>query len=167
MMEKESLNTNISKQISSEEVLRSVIEIITGIVGLIPEIPELEDMSTTELYVFLFTAVSKDASNSMLAKQLNISKSAVSIATKFLIEKNLIASKQSSRDRRHTFLVLTGYGKNVYKKLLGAFENLLANVYASLKDKDTAKLESAFEILESFAKRCKELKDSKYVTTEK
>jgi len=76
--------------LNPESILRNIVEIVTGMVSLIPEIPELEGMSTTELYVFLFSATSDKVSNGTLSKQLNISKAAVSIATKSLIKKGVI-----------------------------------------------------------------------------
>jgi len=156
------MDREIVRTVSSESVLKNIIEILTGIVGLIPEIDELENMSTTELYIFLFTAVSKSASNSMLSKQLNISKSAVSIATKSLLGRGLIDSKQSKEDRRQSFLILTKYGEEIYRKLLKAFEEILREVYRSIDKEGTDRLEDAFEVLVNFAKLCKRIKESKH-----
>lgn len=144
--------------ISTEDILKSVVEIVTGMVALIPEIPELEDMSTTELYVFLFSAVSDKVSNGILAKQLNISKAAVSIATKSLLKKGLIKTIQSQEDRRHFHIVLSQEGKNVYNKLLEAFGRIFEQLLVSLPKEEIMKLQIGFETMVRFSRMITEFK---------
>lgn len=140
------------KYLEPENILKSVVEIVTGMVSLIPEMPELEGMSTTELYVFLFSATFENVSNGTLAKQLNISKAAVSIATKSLIKKGVIKTIQSEEDRRHFYIVLSDEGKSLYKKLLKAFEDIFNKILSSLSKEELSNLQLGFEVMVKFSR---------------
>jgi DNA-binding MarR family transcriptional regulator len=144
--------------LNPESILRNIVEIVTGMVSLIPEIPELEDMSTTELYVFLFSAMSDKVSNGTLSKQLNISKAAVSIATKSLIKKGLIKTIQSEEDRRHFYIVLSDKGKSLYKKLLKAFEYIFNKILSLLSKEELSNLQLGFDVMVRFSRMLNEYK---------
>ena len=146
------------KYLEPENILKSVVEIVTGMVSLIPEMPELEGMSTTELYVFLFSATFENVSNGTLAKQLNISKAAVSIATKSLIKKGLIKTIQSEEDRRHFYIVLSDEGKSLYKKLLKAFQDIFNKILSTLSKEELSKLQFGFEVMVKLSRMLNEYK---------
>ncbi|MEJ5257244.1 MAG: MarR family transcriptional regulator [Fervidobacterium sp.] len=139
-----------------EEVLSDILNIITNMVSLLPEFQEIEDMSTTELYVFLFTAISdnqKDVSNTNLSKKLHISKSAVSVATKLLIKKGIIQAVQDIEDRRHSYLTLTPRGKAIFNEFKRSFGNLLNEVVSSMNEGELKKLTESFKMLAEFSKK--------------
>lgn len=65
----------------TRDILRKVLGIVSGLVRFIPEVTEMEKMRTTELYVFLFVGSEGRTMNSVLSKEIGISRSNVSIAT--------------------------------------------------------------------------------------
>ncbi|MGQ9856580.1 MAG: MarR family winged helix-turn-helix transcriptional regulator [Fervidobacterium sp.] len=139
-----------------EEILSDILNIITSMVSLLPEFQDIEDMSTTELYIFLFTAISdnqKDVSNTNLSKKLHISKSAVSVATKLLIKKGIIQAVQDIEDRRHSYLTLTTKGKAIFSEFKQSFERLLNEVVSSMNEDELRKLTESFKMLAEFSKK--------------
>ena len=74
----------------AKEVVKNIMEITTNFVNFIPQISEFEEMSTTELYIFLFIATNDKTFNNEISKKLGVSKSTVSMSLKKLIENKLI-----------------------------------------------------------------------------
>jgi len=134
------------------DILRKVVGIVSGLVKFIPEVVEIEKMSTTELYVFLFVGSEGRTMNSILSKELGISRPSVSIATKSLLKKGLIETHHDEDDRRFIYISLSQSGKTTFDKFLDAFGKIVANVLSKLSESEAAKLNESFEMLVKFVK---------------
>ncbi len=136
----------------TRDILRKVLGIVSGLVRFIPEVTEMEKMSTTELYVFLFVGSEGRTMNSVLSKEIGISRSNVSIATKSLLKKGLIEMHHDEDDRRFIYITLSQSGRATFDRFLDAFGRIIASVLSNLSERDAERLNESFEMIVKFVK---------------
>jgi len=134
----------------ARDILRKVLGIVSGLVRFIPEVTEMENMSTTELYVFLFVGSEGRTMNSALSKEIGISRSNVSIATKSLLKKGLIEMNHDEDDRRFIYITLSQSGRDTFDRFLDTFGRIIASVSSKLPESDAEKLNESFEMIVRF-----------------
>ncbi len=134
----------------TRDILRKVLGIVSGLVRFIPEVTEMEKMRTTELYVFLFVGSEGRTMNSVLSKEIGISRSNVSVATKSLLKKGLIEMHHDEDDRRFIYITLSQSGRVTFDRFLDAFGRIIVSVLSKLSESDAEKLNESFEMIVKF-----------------
>ena len=134
----------------TRDILRKVLGIVSGLVRFIPEVTEMEKMRTTELYVFLFVGSEGRTMNSALSKEIGISRSNVSVATKSLLKKGLIEMHHDEDDRRFIYITLSQSGRVTFDRFLDAFGRIIVSVLSKLSESDAEKLNESFEMIVKF-----------------
>ncbi|ABS61286.1 MULTISPECIES: MarR family winged helix-turn-helix transcriptional regulator [Fervidobacterium] len=136
----------------AKEVVKNIMEITTNFVNFIPQISEFEEMSTTELYIFLFIATNDKTFNNEISKKLGVSKSTVSMSLKKLIENKLIETVEDEKDRRYTMIHLSENGQKLFNKFLSSFQTILDGVYKSFGNEKIQKLNECFDSILEFSR---------------
>jgi DNA-binding MarR family transcriptional regulator len=135
-----------------ENILEITLDTITNFVAIMPRIAEIENMHTTEFYVFLFIGVKKCVYNSQVASALGIKRSSVSMILRKLVQKNLIELSEDEIDRRYTCIYLSKRGREIFLEFLENFSFLTQKIMERL-DKNTLKdLNEVFHLINSFSR---------------
>lgn len=127
-----------------EKIFKSIFSLVVTFVKFIKKNEIFSKMTTNEFYVYLFISFNQPTTMNNCAKQLNLSKSAITVIVDKLESKNLVIRKRSQKDRRKIYITLTEYGNKIFKDFSNDFSNIIDFVISKIPENDLEIMNKGF-----------------------
>ena len=132
--------------INSDIIFKIIFNIVVEFVNFLPKNSTLEELSTNELYLFLFVCFNKPTTMKNCSNKLQLSKSSITLLTDKLENKGLIKRIRSSEDRRKIYLTTTNKGEEIFSNFSKNFKNLAHNIEGKFTNEELKIINKGFEI---------------------
>ena len=133
------------KEISPENILEAVFDLIRNFTKFFSFSIEAEEMKTIELYILLYVALKGPQNMSSLAKEYSMTKSNITLLVDDMEKKGYLARVRSGEDRRVIMINLTEKGAALYRSFLSSFSELIAIFVKNVSPEDLAIITEGFE----------------------
>ncbi len=109
------------------------------------ELARAAGLTAVQLRVLQLVAETQSCTSKAISQRLLVSQATVTALVDKLVRYNLVCREQSTKDRRHTIIVLTESGRDTIERAPDALQKHYANRFEALEDWEQSMLIAALE----------------------